>query len=100
MIESEYYNKYRGPNLVKCILNEDDITNQIKPFYGSNNNWNGKLYTYKEIFGNDSINKKFRLDFKSDDGREHWFHGFIHDIYQYMNPPLATPFNIYYNKNL
>ena len=41
MIESEYYNKYRRPNLVKCILNEDDITNQIKPFYGSNNNWNG-----------------------------------------------------------
>ena len=43
------------------------------------------IYTYKEIFGNDSINKKFRLDFKSEDGREHCCHGFIHDIDQYMN---------------
>ncbi len=93
MIESEYYKKYKGPNLIRCVFDNEDITEKIKTFYGTNNNWNGKLYTYKEIFGDDSKNKHFKCEFKSDDGREHWFHGFIHDTNQYMNPPLATPIN-------
>lgn len=94
MIESEYYKKYKGPKLVKCTFNDEDITEKMSKFYGETNNWNGKLYTYAEIFGDDCINKHFRLDFKSEEhGREHWFHGFIHDINQYMNPPQFTPMN-------
>ena len=38
MIESEYYQNYQGPNLTKAILNdEEDITEQIRGFYGNNN---------------------------------------------------------------
>ena len=93
MIRSDYYLNYKGPNLVKVIFDNNDITENVRPFYGENNNWCGNLWTYKEIFGENSLNKKFRFDFKSDDGRDHWFHGFIHDMDQFMNPPLATPYN-------
>lgn len=93
MIRSDYYLNYKGPNLVKVIFGKNDITENVRPFYGENNNWCGNLWTYKEIFGDNSLNKKFRFEFKSDDGRDHWFHGFIHDMDQFMNPPLATPYN-------
>ena len=99
MIELEYYKKYKGPELIKCIYNNEDITDKIKIFYGEHKNWSGCLWTYKEIFGEDSSGKNFRCDFKSEDGREHWFHGFIYDINQYMNPPLATPINKILNHN-
>ena len=93
MIQSEYYEKYRGPHLTKVTLNNEDITEKIKEFYGEKNNWSGCLWTYKELFGLDSQGKHFRCDFKEEDGKEHWYHGYIHDINNYMNPPLATPVN-------
>ena len=93
MIESSHYQSYKGPELVKTTLNGTDYTGNIKKIYGEKNNWSGCLWTYKEIFGSDSKGKHFRCDFKDEDGREHWFHGFIHDTDQYMNPPLATPVN-------
>lgn len=93
MIRSDYYLNYKGPNLVKVIFDKNDITENVRPFYGENNNWCGNLWTYKEIFGHESKNKHFRFVFKGADGRDHWFHGFVHDINQFMNPPLAIPFN-------
>ena len=91
MIYSEYYDKYRGPSLVKATLDNKDITENIQNIYGENNNWSGNLWTYKEIFGSQSQGKHFRCDFQSKDGRKHWFNGYINDINQYMNPPLANP---------
>lgn len=91
MILSEHYQNYRGPSLTKAILDEKEITNQIQEKYGPNKNWQGYLWTYKELFGSDSYGKNFRCDFISEDGRKHWFYGFINDINQYFNPPLATP---------
>ena len=93
MLYSDYYDKYRGPELVKCTLDNEDITEKMIEIYGPNHNWQGYLWTYKEIFGSDSQGKHFRYDFKGEDGREHWFHGYINDINQYTNPPLATPLN-------
>lgn len=93
MIKHDPYLNYKGPNLIKVAFNKKDITESIKKYYGENNNWCGNLWTYKEIFGEDSKNKHFRFDFKGDDGRNHWFHGFVDDINQFMNPPLAIPFN-------
>ena len=93
MIESEHYKNYHGPKLVKCILGSENITDKMIELYGENNNWHGCLWTYKEAFGKNSYGKNFRFDFKSEDGREHWFNGFIHDINQYFNPPLFTPMN-------
>jgi hypothetical protein len=89
MLETDYYMNYVGPTLVKVMLDNIDITDKIIPIYGENRNWNGCLWTYKEVFGPDSQGKHFRCDFKADDGKEHWFHGYIHDINQYMNPPLT-----------
>lgn len=93
MILSEHYKYYRGPKLIKAVLDTKDITESIKKIYGPDNNWQGCLWTYKELFGKDSYGKNFRCDFESDDGRKHWFYGFINDIQQYFNPPLATPYN-------
>ena len=94
MIHSEYYENYRGPNLTKATYNKIyDITEKIRTLYGEDNNWQGKLWTYKEIFGETSNGSDFYCEFHSDDGRKHWFHGFIEDSEQYFNPPLATPMN-------
>jgi len=55
MIESEYYKKYRGPELVLAQIwthesEKEKITDYMREFYGEDNNWNGMLYTYNEIF--------------------------------------------------
>ncbi len=92
MIVSNYL-KYTGPTLTKAILDEEDITQLIQTKYGSENNWSGYLWTYKELFGENSKGKHFLCDFVSDDGRKHWFYGYIHDTNQYFNPPLATSMN-------
>tara|TARA_Y100000389_G_scaffold55379_1_gene51255 strand:+ start:254 stop:565 length:312 start_codon:yes stop_codon:yes gene_type:complete len=93
MIVCEYYQNYKGPELVSATLDNIDITKEMKEIYGENLNWKGCLWKYKEAFGENCINKKFRFDFVSEDKREHWFYGFIKDKEQYFNPPLATPLN-------
>ena len=87
MIHSVYYKNYRGPTIVKVILGDDDITERIRVIYGELHNWQGSLWTYKEVFGEGSLGKNFRFEFE--DGRYHWFHGFVDDINQYFHPPLA-----------
>ena len=62
MIDSEYYLNYYGPNLTKCTLNNEDVTVLVKEKCGLNNR-HGKVWTFKEIFGNNCINKKFRCEF-------------------------------------
>lgn len=93
MIHCEHYSSYTGPKLVRAVLDMEDITDKMTEIYGPQCNWQGYLWTFKEAFGENSINKQFRFDFKGEDGREHWFHGFITDLNQYFNPPLATPMN-------
>ena len=94
MIESEYYQNYQGPNLTKAILNdEEDITEKIQEFYGTNNNWCNKLWTYQDVFGDDCNGDKFYCEFHSEDQRKHWFHGFVGEQNQFFNPPLHTPMN-------
>ena len=92
MIDSEYYQNYQGQNLTQVILNgEEDITEKIKVFYGTNNNWQGKLWTYKDVFGDDCKDYRFYCEFHSKDKRKHWFHGFINDKNDNFNIPLHTP---------
>ena len=94
MIYSEYFQKYKGPNLTKAPFNNVyDITEKIMDLYGEGNNWQGKLWKYKEILGNECIGDKFYCEFHSEDGRKHWFNGMIGEPSQFFNPPLAQPFN-------
>jgi hypothetical protein len=91
MIKSEYYQNYKGPNLVKATLDNVDIMDQIKNFYGEQNDWNQKLWTYNEVFG--EAKGQFHIEFVSEDGRRHWFYGQVGKKDQYFNPPLSTPMN-------
>ena len=98
MIDCEHYKNYKGPNLILAQIwrNEDeklDITEYIQNFYTENNNWNGKLYTYNDIFPGKDYKYKFKVVFLDDNNRKHWFHGMVGRPDQYFNPPLATPMN-------
>ena len=97
MIELDYYRNYKGPNLIlaqvwKHESEKEEITEYIKEFYGEGNNWDGKLYTYEDIFPR-RTGQKFYIEFLSDDGRKHWFHGYVGTEEQAFNPPLALPMN-------
>ena len=98
MIECEYYQSYRGPNLTRAQIwrhgeEKLDITEYIKEFYGLENNWSGKLYTYDEVFPHRDHKYKFKVEFVDGSGRKHWFHGMVGKPEQYFNPPLASPYN-------
>ena len=93
MLYCENYKSYKGPPLIKAVLGDEDITEEMIELYGENFNWKGYLWTFKEAFGEKSANKNYRFDFKGEDERDHWFHGFITDLNQYFNPPLHTPVN-------
>lgn len=98
MIESEYYKNYRGPNLILAQIwkhgeEKIDITEYMKEYYGKENNWSGKLYTYDEIFPHKDHKYKFKVEFVDDSGRKHWFYGMVGKHDQYFNPPLSSPMN-------
>jgi len=94
MTDCTYYKTYNGPNLVNCILDNINVTELVTSKYGENNNWGGKLWTYKDLFGNNCLNKNFHCSFISNDqnnNREHWFKGCIDDINDIFNAPLIIP---------
>ena len=102
MIDCEYYKTYKGPNLILAQIwkhdqQKADITEYIKEYYGKENNWQGKLYTYEEIFPQKDYTYKFKVVFEDSTGRKHWFHGMVGDPEQYFNPPLAMPYNLNQN---
>ena len=80
--------------MTRCLLNDTDITEGIKDiYYGPNRNWGGYLWTYKEIFGENKKGHTFRFEFKDNNERIHWFHGYIDNEDYICNIPLATPVN-------
>ena len=93
-MDNEYYQNYKGPKLTKAVINNINITEKIQKYYGNSNNWNRKLWKYNEIFNEYDIGSKFYCEFKSDEGRIHWFYGFINDKEEYFNPPLAKSIRI------
>ena len=98
MIDCDYYKSYRGPDLICAKIwrtgeEKLEITEYIKEYYGIKNNWNGKLYTYDEIFPNRDYRYKFKVEFLDETGRKHWFHGMVGKPEQFFNPPQASPMN-------
>ena len=98
MIDCEHYKNYKGPDLILAQIwktkdEKLDITEYIREFYGHKNDWNGKLYTYDDIFPGRDYKYKFYVEFEDVTGRKHWFNGMVGKSDQYFNPPLATPIN-------
>ena len=92
MIDCNYYKNNHGPNVTLAqIWGEEgrlDITDHIKEFYGHENNWQGKLYKYNDIFPKKYYKYKFRVEFSDDTGRKYWFHGIVGEPEHYFNPPI------------
>lgn len=89
MIDSQYYNSHLGPDIIKCIYDNKDYTQEIQHYYGLMNNWNGKLYKYSEIFGDDCRNKSFYIEYmKEDKLHKNWIYNYITDKDQYYHPKL------------
>ena len=98
MIDCEYNQNYRGPDLTFVQIwkngeNKIDITDNIRIFYGDDNNWCGKLYTFHDIFPGINTEHKFYVEFVDKTGRKHWFYGLVGEPNQYFTPPLAIPMN-------
>lgn len=80
-------NSHIGPKLTLVTLGGVDITEKVRTYYGIDNNWQGKLWKYNDIFGIDSLNQRFYIEYTTRDQRKHWTFGFVNDINQYFNPP-------------
>lgn len=98
IINSTYYENYRGPNLTKAQIwkkgaEKEDITEQIRELYGENNDWKKRLYKYDDVFPDKDNTYLFYVEFHSNNGRKHWFHGMVGEKNQIFNPPLAVPIN-------
>ena len=76
-----------GAELTLVTLNGIDITEKIKAYYGINRDWQGKLLKYSDIFGIDSLNQRFYIEYTTREQRKHWTFGLVNDINQYFNPP-------------
>ena len=89
MIDSVYYKNYKGPKLVKCelTLNKTQLKDDFDFFYGPNHDWNGMIYTYKDIFSSEHKGEQFYMEFQSDTGK-HWFYGIVGEPEQYFYPPM------------
>jgi hypothetical protein len=86
MVHTTYFDNYQGPKLIKATLNQKDILDEICEYYGPNNNWQNKYYSYKDLFGENSRGKKIYLEFETSHGRHYWFHSFINDPSQLFIP--------------
>lgn len=88
MLLSDDYQNYRGPSLIKVILGNENITEEMKLKYGENNNWCGYLWTHKELFGDKCEYKNYKFEFRNDNNVIQIIQGFINDKNQYFNPPI------------
>ena len=77
MINSEYYKKYQGPELIKCMCNNEDITQKIK-YFNKNNNWSILYGHIKKYLVKIQVVKILDVILKVNFCRIYWFHGFIH----------------------
>ena len=80
----------RGPRLTLVTLNGIDITDRVKEYYGINNNWQGTLWKYSDIFGIHSLNRRYYIEYTRRDQKKHWTFGFINNINEHFNPPKIT----------
>ena len=88
MIESEYYmNYYIGPNLVNVTVGDIDFTDHVNVFYGHDNNWQGKLWTFQDIFPAGYKGMSFTCTFEG-----HYLKGQIGKN-EIFNHPLFIPIN-------
>lgn len=86
MIPAPHLIDYRGLPLESCLLDGEDITPTLIHAYGATCNWQASRWTYRELFGPDSLGKSFAFSFK-DGSANTWFYGYVHDLSQHMIPP-------------
>ena len=86
MVTTTHFDNYQGPQLIQATLNQTNILDSIKEYYGEHNNWNHQFYSYKDLFGENSKGKRFYLEFQKENGRRFWYHSFVNDPSQLFIP--------------
>ena len=95
MLAYEHYTDYCGPEMHSCLIDGIDYTEAMRQVYGPDRNWQGLLYTYKEMLEGclklpDCSNTQFRIEYKDENGATYWEHSFVNDKHQYYNPTMFT----------
>lgn len=87
-----YYN-YKGPTLTKATLDNNDIIEVIQNMYGSERNWNNRLWKLNEVFTEIDIGKKVSLEFISRRGSISKYNLTIpEELTIVFNNPIFMPF--------
>ena len=99
----QYYTNYTGPDLVSILVN--DIENKelylkVMELYGTNKDWNHKLYKSRLLFDETFVNKTITFNYKPNysktfpDGIPNWTKYKYNNGNEYFNLPLWTPMSI------
>jgi hypothetical protein len=86
MIETHFFDNYKGPTMIKATLDGRDILYSIQTYYGTDRNWKKKLWTYTELFGEYSLGKQIYLEFENEQGTKFWSYNRVLDTSQLYNP--------------
>ena len=78
---------FRGLDIIKATINNHDITERIKHYYGVNNDWQNRVWKNKEIFGDNSLKSNYYIEFKSSKNVKYWFNGFVNNLDEYFYAP-------------
>lgn len=79
-------NYKKGVNINYVKLGNEDVTNKIKQIYGINNDWQNTNWKYIDLFGKDSINKNFYIEYLSLNNIRYWTYGYINNVNDYFYP--------------
>ena len=95
---SNYYAKYKGPNLLSIMIDNVenlDILKKIKKIYGNNNNWNKKIYTFRSVLDKSFLNKEIIFIYENTkSGIPNWSKYVFQNDYEIINPQLFTPMSL------
>ena len=83
---------FRGLDIIKATINNYDITERVKYYYGINNDWQNRVWTNKEIFGENSLKCNYYMEFKSNKNVIYWFNGFVRVPRRNWSPVMSKLF--------
>lgn len=57
------------PELVRVLIDNEDITDHMLTLYGEDRNWNNRIIHFKDFAGNHHIGKDLQVKWRRENGR-------------------------------